>query len=482
MSDHIVLKKLNDVYLQIIADRNIVRELGDIFTFDVPGAHFMPKFKAGFWDGKYRAISGINCTTYVGLKDQLITEIKRLGYTYELVGFSERVNVSKAEVDSFIKSLNLPFEPHSHQMMTLGLAIANNRHLILSPTASGKSLSIHMISRWFSEHRKLIIVPSTGLVIQMKKDLISYGEDPDKIHIIMSGHEKETSSEIVISTWQSLINLKKKWFEQFKVVIGDEAHLYKAKCLTHIMESTIDCPVKIGLTGTLDGIQVNELILTGLFGPVKRVVSTSELMSAGKISELKVFSLVLGYNDDERKQIHRNKYEDEIQFIINNQRRLAFTAKLALGLEGNTLVLFQRVEKHGKPLKELVDKLNTTNRKVLFISGTNTPEERELVRATLLENNNVLLLASVGVFAVGINIPSIVNLVMAAPSKSQVRVLQSIGRALRKQEGKNHATLYDMADDLTYKGKANHTMNHFDERISMYTKEQFKFKVVNIQL
>ena len=164
--------------------------------------------------------------------------------------------------------------------------------MLLSPTASGKSLIIYLLVRWFSS-KTLIIVPTTSLVAQLQKDFKDYGYDSNKyVHEIMAGREKTTDVPIIISTWQSIYKMPKKWFDQFDVVIGYEAHLFKAKSLTSILTKLEDCKYRFGLTGTLDGSQTHRLVLEGLFGAVKQVTTTKELMDKSNLANLTSKALV----------------------------------------------------------------------------------------------------------------------------------------------------------------------------------------------
>jgi superfamily II DNA or RNA helicase len=362
-------------------------------------------------------------------------------------------------------------------------ALRKRRALLLSPTASGKSLIIYMIVRAL-EQNTLIIVPTIGLVKQMYTDLISYGCPEDMLHKIEAGGPKEGKGTITITTWQSIYKMPKKWFDQFSVIIGDEAHQYKANSLKGIMEKCTLAPYKIGLTGTLDGTPTHKLVLEGLFGGVKRVTDTSTLMDEGKIAQLKIKAIVLAYPEHERKdlaKIARKDYHAEIDWLIAHQRRNKFIKNLACSLEGNTLVLFRRVEDHGEVLYNLI-KEKVPDRDVFFIHGTVDGEEREEVRALTEKSTNAIIVASQGTFSTGTNIRNLHNVIFVHPSKSKILVLQSIGRALRISDTKSAATLYDIADDLHWGSWKNTTLRHFVERLEMYVKEKFDFKTYTVKL
>ena len=327
-------------------------------------------------------------------------------------------------------------------------------------------------------------MPTTSLVHQMRSDFIDYnnGRDMD-IHIIMSGHEKDTQSDITITTWQSIFKMPPSWFERFNVVVGDEAHLFKAKSLTDIMTKLVDCPHRFGFTGTLDGALTNKMILEGLFGPVHKVTTTKQLMDSEHLSTLSISIIRLKYTDQERKLLKGCTYQEEIDWLVRHERRNDFiTNMVKYGLKENTLVLFQYVDKHGKVLYDKINAAVGDTRKVYFIHGGVEAEDREQIRAIVESDDSAVIIASYGTFSTGVNIKNLHNVVFASPTKSRVRSLQSIGRGLRITDTKKTAKLYDFADDLIHKSHVNHTMKHFMERVKIYDEEKFDYVVINKEL
>lgn len=475
----ITIKRHDEVYNRIVCEPGIAMELADFFTFEVPGAKFMPIVRNKIWDGKIRLLNPLTCLLYAGLTEEVIKFCHARKYAYELDGISGDEEFSVHEAQKKIESLGLTKTPRDYQMDAYIHAIRKRRAVLLSPTASGKSLIIYLITRHYDE-KTLIIVPTTSLVHQMASDFKDYGLEED-CHKIMGGEEKITDKRIVISTWQSIYKLPQSWFSQFKLVIGDEAHLFKAKSLTTIMTKLPDCKYKYGFTGTLDGTETNKLVLEGLFGPVRRVTTTAELMSKGTVAQLLIKALVLKYTDEERKLVSKYEYQAELDFIVTNPKRNNFIKNLVLSLKGNTLVFFNFVDKHGKVLYDLV-KNEAKDRNVHFISGEVSALQREEIRKSVENDRSCIIFASSGTSSTGVNMVNLQNIVFTSPSKSRIRNLQSIGRALRKSETKVNATLYDFADDLIWKSKRNHTINHFVERIKIYNSESFDYKIYNIDL
>ena len=482
---YLIIDKKNEVYLKIEADADIRRELGEYFTFEVPGFKFMPQYRNRVWDGKIRLFSYQTGQIYVGLYPYLLkwcadNEIEVVDGTK-----IQDTKVEESKVDAFIKALKIPLEVRDYQKEAFIYATKKNRCLLLSPTASGKSLITYLLVRFNLlrlDKKILIIVPTTSLVEQLFKDFKDYGWSPEKnVHRIYQGHGKETNKRVVISTWQSIYNQPKKWFSQFEMIIGDEAHLFKAVSLTKILTKLVKCPYKIGMTGTLDGTKTHKLVLEGLFGAVNKVVTTTELQEKGKLADLKIFCLVLQHGKMEREFIKNKTYQEEMDFIVSNEKRNRYIRNLASGLQGNTLCLFQYVEKHGKDLYEAI-KDKAKDKQVSFVYGGVDTTRRETIRELTEKSDNAIIVASYGTFSTGINIRNLHNIIFASPSKSRIRNLQSIGRGLRLKDNNSHATLYDVADDLSHKDNENYTLQHFRERINIYSGEDFDYEIHNIEL
>jgi len=484
---HLVISKKNEVYLYVDAEVHIYYELADQFTFEVPGAKFSPAYKKKFWDGKIRLFNIQKGEIYVGLLDRVIQFCKDHEYTYEFKNskhygtpFEVNEGISKEGVKDYMTAIS-KYAPREYQIDGVYDALRHNRKLLISPTASGKSLMIYSIVRYYVERKQntLIVVPTTSLVEQMYKDFADYGWDVGSYcHKIYAGRERETDSQVIITTWQSIYKLPRKYFERFSVVVGDEAHQFKSKSLISIMTKLADAKYRFGFTGTLDGTQTHKWVLEGLFGPSYKIIKTDELMKKGHLAKLDINVLLLKHPPNKFEN-----FEEEVQYIIGHNRRNNFIKNLALDLKGNTLILFARVEGHGEPLYELINNNNTIeNRNVFFIHGGVDTEDREKVREITEQENNAIIVASYGTFSTGINIKNLHNVIFASPSKSRIRNLQSIGRVLRKGNKKTKATLYDIADDISYKSRRNYTLNHLIERIKVYNEENFNYDIVNIPL
>ena len=488
LTRYLIIDKKDDVYLKIEADEDIRRELGQFFTFEVPGFKFMPQFRNRVWDGKIRLFSYQTGQIYVGLYPYILKWCEDNNVQVVDGTKIKDTKVDEAKVDKFIEALNIPFKVRDYQKEAFIHAVRKNRTLLLSPTASGKSLIVYLLVRFnilrLKEDKKkiLIIVPTTSLVEQLTKDFKDYGWNSEaNVHKIYQGHDKDTTKRVVISTWQSIYNLPKAWFKQFGTIVGDEAHLFKAVSLTKIMSKLTDCKYRYGLTGTLDGTKTHKLVLEGLFGTVNKVISTAELQDKKQLAALKIYGLILGYDNGSRQMMSGLNYQEEMDFLVKHEKRNKFIVNLASKLQGNTLCLFQYVEKHGKGLYEDIQK-KAEDKKVFYVHGGVEADERENIREITEKSDNSIIVASYGTFSTGINIRNLHNIVFCSPSKSRIRNLQSIGRGLRLKDDNSTATLYDIADDLSYKEKDNYTLAHFRERINIYNEEEFDYEIHNVEL
>ena len=515
-------------------------ELSDRFSFTVPNASFLPSVKNRFWDGKIRLLDLRTGKLYLGLHTHVKEFCEQNGYQCI---YEDPIDVERPfSVDEFkrmcsamkLSTMNdegvrVAITPHGYQEQGVIHAIQAGRSLLLSPTASGKSLMIYILMRYYlaiTKGKVLIIVPTTNLVKQMAEDFADYSaliswDAEANCHTIYDGGEKYTDKRVVISTWQALAMkerlpeeirveltkaqikmwnkkapclLEDEYFEEFETIFGDECHLFASEDrqgggeLINIMSKLSNAKFRIGTTGTLKDSKVHHLILEGIFGQVYQTTTTREMMDDGKAAQLWIKCLVLQYPDEERKLMRKATYQEEMDFLISHPARNNFIKNLALSLKGNTLVLFERVEKHGKILYEMLRKGAAEGRKVFFVAGETPTDERNLVRKITEGETNAIIVASYGTFSTGVNIRNIDNMIFASAGKAKIRVLQSIGRGLRLSTRKTMVNLFDIADDLSCWNKAgtmvrdNYSLQHFTERVNFYNSEQFDYKMYKILL
>jgi superfamily II DNA or RNA helicase len=499
--DIIRIRKKNHAFLYVDCEPSVANELCDFFTFFVPGYKFMPSYKNKMWDGKIRLFDTRTKELYAGLYQYIEEFANAEGRDYRIeLEHDNYYGLPKTDTPidmSFMRDLILtaggnPIEARDYQLRAIEHGLTRKSAMLISPTASGKSLIIYSLLRYVldaQDKRALIIVPTTSLVEQMYADFGDYstqdsGFDVESMcHRIYAGRPKFAENErVIITTWQSIYKMPGAWFEQFGAVFGDEAHNFKAKSLTSILSKCRDAEYRYGTTGTLDGTQTHKLVLEGLFGPAFYVTTTKKLMDEGSLSDLDISVLLLKYSEEFRKGFGKKNYQDEIDFIVTHEKRNQLITNLALDQDGNTLVLFQFVEKHGKPLYHSINDKAHKRRKIFYVSGETGVDTREEIRRITETQKNAIIVASLGTFSTGINIKNLHNIIFASPSKSQIKILQSIGRGLRKSEDGRAAKLYDIADDLHWKSRKNYTLTHAAERIKIYTKEKFKYKIYEIDI
>jgi len=486
----IIIRNKDEAFVHVDCTDGVSYELREHFTFMVPGYQFTPQYRARLWDGKIRLWDANKRQIYRGLVPEIAKFCEERGYDWDYENEDYDEEFSLTEAKEFIELIRPKHAPRDYQLDAFVHAIRVRRTLLLSPTASGKSLIIYLLTRFLENRglkRGLIIVPTVSLVEQLTSDFKDYSETngwnvSDKVHKIYQGQEKYSDKFLTISTWQSIYQLPKKYFADYDFVIGDEAHLFKAKSLIDIMTGLSNARYRIGTTGTLDGTKTHKLVLEGLFGSVRKVITTKELMDAKHLAEFQIKCLLLRHSESICQAAKQFSYQQEIEYLVLNEARNKFISNLAVSLDGNTLVLYQYVDKHGRILHKLISERLGTDRKIFFVSGETDVDIREEIRKIVEQETQAIIVASFGTFSTGINIRNLHNIIFASPSKSRIRNLQSIGRGLRKSETKDSATLFDIADDMRYNKRENYTLKHFAERIKIYGEEKFKFKIYKIEL
>lgn len=475
----ISVTKVNEAQSAISCeDVSIQRELYDYFTFDTPGHQYSEAFRKHHWDGKTHLMNKNTGRLPSGLVLYVKAFAKDNNYKVEVEPALEVMNdFSLVEAQDFAASVT-SLKPRDYQILGFTKAIRYKRVVLVSPTASGKSLMMYLIYKYLAREGKrgLIVVPNVNLVEQLYSDFQSYGENPP-IQRIYQGHERIRKAGLVISTWQSIFDMEdKSFFADFEYIIGDEAHGFKATSLKKIMGNLVNAEYRIGTTGTMDDNKIHKLVIEGHFGPVSHITDTKTLMAAGHVADLKIKAIVLRHPKHASKLLQRagKTYHVEMDYLAQCNNRNRFIGNLALSLKGNTLVLVQYIEKHGDGLYAFIRNQADRNRAIFYVHGNTDGEIREAVRRIVEEQQDAIIVASYGVYSTGVNIKNLHNIIFASPSKSKIRVLQSIGRGLRLANDKQCATLYDIADDFRDGKYTNHTLKHYLERLKIYETEGFK--------
>jgi superfamily II DNA or RNA helicase len=489
------VESVDEVRYYIKAEKGIKQELRDYFSFMVPGAQYMPMFKRRIWDGKIRLFDILSSTLPRGLKTYLQKFADDRKYSISIKESERKLCITPEQLQEYYKTLKVSVKKqavdmHPHQSQAIVHAINNQRCVIISPTGSGKSLIIYVLLRFLqsvlkSDRKILILVPTVGLVNQMDSDFFDYSKSDTAwsckkyIHKISAGADKDTSKQIIVSTWQSVYKLPRIWFDQFDAVIFDECHQAKAESINLIGQKMTKAWFRIGTTGTLDQAQAHRLSIEGILGPAVQFIQTKNLMNKGLLATLGIDCILLKYSEEEKQSLNKQRYPDELKWIVANEKRNEFIKNLAISTKGNTLILFNYVEIHGKPLHDVIQ-ASRGDRPVYYISGKTEADTRERIRKIVDKESNAILVASFGTTSTGINIVNIDNIIFASPTKSIIRLLQSIGRGLRVSSKKKTLKVFDIVDDLCYKSYKNHVYRHFEERLKIYKKEKFDYKIVSM--
>lgn len=498
---------LNETFVKVqVEDFGVEQEFSEFFTFYAPGYKYAPKYRSGQWDGKIRLFNQRNKQIYKGLIELVIKFAKINHYHLEidksLRNFDEDFN--EEQFIEFSQSLNIhsngnPIDIRDYQYQACIEGLQKNRGILISPTGSGKSLIMYIIVRWLlecnPEERILIIVPTTMLVEQLFKDFVDYSSHngwlPEEwAQLLYSGKDKMFTKNIMISTWQSLHAMKKNSYDKFRDIVErtntglyDEAHTYKATEVLGTLEQFIHTKRRIGTTGTIDdSSKINELSLIGLMGPIYKVTTTRQLIDEGKLTEIKIKVLKLNYPDEIRKAMRGADYDTEMSFLIGSEARNQVICGIAKKCTGTTLITFALVERHGKVLYEMMQSMVEAGRKVYFVYGGTDKDDREEIRKIVNAEKDSIIIASEKLFSTGVNIPSIANVIFSVPRKSSILVRQTIGRGIRLFDGKDYMTLYDIADDLSVGKNKNVTLRSLDDRMTIYIKDEFEYKVLDVDM
>ena len=500
----VIIEYKDQSFASITTEPSIRRELKEHFTYEVPNSKWHPQVRAGLWDGRM-SLYGAKSEIYLGLVPRVEDFCKTHGYEIVVTKKMDEIfndhSVSGAEFFEWTQGLNITSDgeriyPRDYQLALAYKALRYKRGIFKSATATGKSLAQYLICRHLMDVTKiegkiLLLVPTTNLVEQMYTDFADYSAQDDTFFAYPSmskiyyGKDKSYTKKIVVSTWQSLQKIGKgpdafpaEWFEQFDAIIVDETHTAEAKEIKRILELCTNTRYRIGVSGTIKQDALSLATLEGLIGPLTVIQTTKQAMDAGHIAQLNLKGIVLDYRH--RKEIPDvSDYHDEIDFIVSDEARNNFIANLAVSLQGNTLIFFNLVDKHGRPLYERIKKLVDGSRNVYIVDGGVDVDDREVIRQIIERETNAIILVSYGTSQMGTNYKNVHNGIFAAFSKSMVRVLQSIGRGLRKTKTKSEFNLFDLADNIDGK---NASYRHLKERKEIYSEEGFEMKVIKVNL
>jgi len=483
-----ILEKVNNLLYKVQEDDlDILKDLNSYFAIKIPGSEFIPAVKAGRWDGKKRFFDIQRRTLPIGLLGEIINYCKVRKLPIKLQDKEKHLGEDYQTcdvVDLFKQISSEDFEPRDYQVSAIKAAIKAKNLSLVSPTGSGKSYMIYGLIRYLMMKVKkiLLIVPSTNLVEQMYSDFESYGWSDLNFYVskLYSGQLPNYNHPVLISTWQSLQKKEPEFFQEFEAVIVDEMHGASADVLTKICQMCFFAEYRYGFTGTIPPDRFSNYSAISYIGPPLQITTTFKLIEEGSLSQMKVINYLVVYPENERKQNCSRGYQDEIRFVEEHAGRNKIWLDIfkKIPQKENSLILLNHLA-HIEKVKEYIEK-NLLDRKVFTITGSVETAEREITRKLTDSSEGIIIVASYGTMAVGVNIKNLSNIIFGSSTKSWVRCLQSIGRGLRLHPNKDGMIVWDICDYLAYKKtekqglKTNHLLRHATARKKIYEAQQFK--------
>ena len=504
--EHLKIVKLNESFCKLECEDYIKVLIQKYFCFRPKNYQFMPLFKSGKWDGYVRLYDIHRNLFPFGLLSDLKRICKDNDIETEWSNFeTETIEIDIDSLISYCKStLNLPFLPRDYQIDGILKGITRKHCILLSPTGTGKSLMIYIIMRLILKHNKdyriLIVVPTLSLIDQMVNDFNDYARNTGLdfnllCQKIFSGHTKDISKQIVVSTYQSLQNLKSDFFSQFNTILVDECHVgsLKGNSNNRIVQACINAEYKIGFSGTVQDNIENIYSLQASFGKIYKLTKTIDEIKRGNLSDIRIVQYFLHYSKEDIKSYFEtiadarlennditSAYQAEIEWLNSKEYKRNFILSICRKMDNNVLILFKRNEQFGEKLfNKLKD--NLKDKKVFYVVGETDKDFRNDVRAICEKNNNCIIVANYRVFSTGINIKNLHYVIFGESVKSKITTLQSIGRSLRLNNNKKSAYIIDIADYIEDdSGNTNMTFNHAFDRREIYEKENFKITTKDI--
>jgi len=463
-------------------DLDTRRKLTNLFKYDIPGARYMPAVRLGRWDGKM-AFFQLGGSTYINLLPEILPVLNSRGYSVTLDDQRDyEVDYTLTPVTelSYCEYLWPPKHPQAgteiklrdYQVEVINNFLSNPQSLQEVATGAGKTLITAVLSHSVEKYgRSIIIVPNKSLVTQTEADYINMGLDVG----VYFGDRKEFGRKHTICTWQSLNILLKntrnstadttiqEFLADVVCVMVDEVHMAKADALKTLLTGVMShIPIRWGLTGTIPKEKFESVSLTCSLGPVTNSISAKELQDRGVLAQCNVEVLQL---------IDTNEYanyQSELKYLLENAKRLDYiSSKInSISTSGNTLILVDRINAGTEIAKRIPG--------AVFVSGGTKAQERKEHYDEVADRDNKVIVATYGVAAVGINIPRIFNLVLLEPGKSFVRVIQSIGRGIRRAEDKDFVQIWDVTSTCKF------AKRHLTKRKAFYREANYPFSVNKI--
>ena len=495
MSD-LIIEKVNSSCVHLVCEDGLSHRIYNVFSAYAPGYRFNPRFKMHVWDGKVRCYNPMSQILPIGLLNNLLVWCDQHNIQYSLQGFKDGLTdtIDKEDLEKQMNSyITAGFQARDYQVNAVHAALTNRRGVLLSCTGSGKSLMIYTFLRYLLDnkdvHRAILIVPSVSLVEQMYSDFQDYGWDDleDHVEMLYSGKKPIFKKEILISTWQSLEKEDQEFFEVYDACVVDECHQAKCSVVTRLLKLMHNAEYKIGTSGTLPTEISEQLQINSVIGNVLFELKSCELIARGYLTKLNIAAIFLKYPEAFIAENKERTYPEEVKMVEeypNRNKVLNFIIDHTSPMN-NMLILVN----HRNHLRDVETYLheNYPDKKVSIITGDVKAKVREEIRTGIEDEDGTILLATYQTMSTGVNIPKLHAIMLFSNSKSRIKVLQSIGRGLRKHNSKNKVIIYDIVDDLSYKKRTgriakNYCMQHFDERSNYYIEQEFPVITTKLEI
>ena len=496
--NEIIVRKIDNVYFKIECDFSQALELKEYLSCYAVNFQYHPKFKNRLWNGKVYFFSNKDYLLPIGLLPNLFRFSKKFDYKIKLdLDINSLSNQYSDELiekfcDQIKEDYKTKYELYDYQQEALIKCIKNKRGIAQIATGGGKSLiQFYLMQFLRSKNKKIMmIVPTVSLVNQMYSDFMDYGwyDIDEYVEKLYSGEKPIYNKDVLITTWQSIYTRPQSFFEQYTAIIVDEVHNAKSLSINSIMKKCINADYKYGFTGTMPKEQSDVYNIIGYIGPVLYEQISKNLIDKGVLSQIAIANLLLKYPSD---MVERNKnriYNEEVNTICTYSERNKVFEYLFKHMEDkqNSIILCHLID-HLKLIESYLKNHLDSKYTIYIIYGDIKPSERELIRKTMNEKSNVILLGTYSCLSTGLNINKLHNVIFASSYKSRIKVLQSIGRGLRLHESKSKMILYDLVDDMTWTTRTgsigkNHIYKHWEERLKYYDEQGFKYMTREFKL
>lgn len=509
------IHKVNESYARMeYDDDKELSLLHNALSYYPDNYRFMPAFKNGMWDGQIHLMDASTGAFPLGLVRHVLKTAKELGIEYKIDSEVARcfvdMSFNPAHFQTFLDTTRffsggVEIFPRDDQIEATRRALESRRCINLCPTSFGKSLAITMECLYLLQQGKkcIIVVPTKDLVEQFYNDIKDYATNEEGkleswypvVQMIYGGRDKDLKPEtqICISTWQSLYSIwkgDKKYMNQFDCICLDECHRGSGRAIQSVMMSAKDVGIRTGWTGTLANEQINEMLIRGLFGEARQIITTLELMDKKIVAQLKISIVKLQYPEGWGRKFKLLDYPNQCKYFEELQERTDSICRMALDRNATGLMLYKKIA-HGETIFNTLRKMAPERNIYLVHSGHFQRNDEkyksfEELKPLLEQEKDAILVANYQLVGTGVSIKNLHFVMFAAPIKSYITTIQSIGRGLRVSDTKKSVELIDIVDDMSYKARVNivqnYALKHYAERYKIYTTNGFDYSMETVHI